>query len=142
MSRSGSCLCGAVTFKIASDVTDTGACHCDMCRKWSGGVYLGIEVAPDNMSIEGAGNITHFASSEWAERGFCRTCGSSLFYRITSPGPHSGTYHVAMGALDDTSGIDLKGEVFIDSKPDGYSFAEKTEQFTGAELMAMFAPPA
>ena len=142
MSRSGSCLCGAVTFEISSEVTDTGACHCEMCRKWSGGVYLGIEVPADKMALKGAENVSTYASSEWAERGFCKTCGSSLYYRITAPGPHHGGYHVAMGALDDTSGIDLKGEVFIDSKPNGYSFAEETEQMTGAELMALFAPPA
>jgi hypothetical protein len=141
MSNTGSCLCGAVHYEISAPITDTGACHCDMCRKWSGGVYLGVEVAADNMMISGAESVTTFTSSEWAERGFCKTCGSSIYYRITSPGAHHGSYHVSMGTLDQTDGIALKGEVFIDQKPKGYSFAEETEQLTGAELMALFAPP-
>lgn len=141
MACSGSCLCGAVTYEISSDVTDTGACHCEMCRKWSGGVYLGVEVPADKLSISGSENITTFVSSEWAERGFCKTCGSSLYYRITAHGPYHGTFYVSMGTLDQTDGIDLKGEVFIDSKPAGYSFAQDTEKLTGAELMALFAAP-
>ena len=32
-------------------------------------------------------------------------------------------------------------EIFIDEKPEGYRFAGKTHQMTGAELMALFAPP-
>lgn len=141
MSHSGSCLCGAVSYTIKSTVTETGACHCGMCRKWSGGVYLGVQVAPDQMDIKGADKLTTFASSPWAERAFCTTCGSSLYYRVTAPGPHSGTYHVGMGTMDNTDGITLTGEIFSDKKPDGYAFAGDTHKMTEAETMAMFAPP-
>ena len=141
MSHSGSCLCGAVSYTIKSAVAETGACHCGMCRKWSGGVYLGVEVAPDQMDIKGAENLTTFASSPWAERAFCTTCGSSLYYRVTAPGPHSGTYHVGLGTLDNADGINLTGEIFIDKKPDGYAFAGDSHKMTEAETIAMFAPP-
>jgi hypothetical protein len=73
---------------------------------------------------------------------FWKTCGSNLYYRITASGPHHGTYHIGFGTLDATDGVALTGEVFIDEKPAGYSFAEKTEQLTGPELMALFTPPA
>jgi hypothetical protein len=112
-----------------------------MCRKWSGGIYLGVEVPADGLMIEGESNMATYTSSAWAERCFCKTCGSSLFYRITSPGPHHGTFHVGLGTLNGVDDIRLTGEVFIDEKPKGYSFAQKTEQLTGAELMALFAPP-
>lgn len=141
MSKSGGCLCGAVTYSVHDDPTETGACHCSMCRKWSGGVYLGIEVPSNGLTLQGAENLTTFTSSEWAERAFCKTCGSNLYYRITAPGPHNGTYHIGFGTLNAPDGVALTGEVFIDEKPSGYSFAEKTVQMTGAELMALFAPP-
>ncbi len=141
MSTSGGCLCGAVTYEITKDLKETGACHCDMCRKWSGGVYLGVEVPADGVQLQGQDNLETYVSSPWAERCFCRTCGSSLFYRITAPGPYQGTFHVALGSLDAPNGVALTEEVFIDQKPDGYSFAQKTKQMTGAELMALFAPP-
>ena len=142
MSHSGSCLCGAVTYSIKSTVTQTRACHCGMCRKWSGGVYLGVEVAPDQMDIKGAENLTVFASSPWAERAFCTTCGSNICSGITMPGPHFGTRYVGLGGLDDTSGIELVGEIYIDKKPDGYSFANDTDKMTEAEIMAIYAPNA
>ena len=139
MSKTGSCLCGAVKYTVSSDIAEAGACHCGMCRKWSGGVYIGIQVAPGDITFEGADNITKFASSAWAERGFCSTCGSSLFYRVTAPGPHEGTYHIGMGALDDTSGVTMTQEIFTDIKPKGYSFDGDLQGMTEAEVMAMFA---
>ena len=111
-----------------------------MCRKWSGGIYLGVQVAGENMTLDGD-QLGVFSSSPWAERGFCKTCGSSLYYRVTAPGPHNGTYHVGMGTLDDPNGINMTGEIYIDKKPAGYSFADNTHKMTEAEVMAMFAPP-
>lgn len=141
MDKSGSCLCGAVRFTLSSAPDHTGACHCSMCRKWSGGVFLGVQAAPGTMTIEGQDNIATYPSSGWAERAFCKTCGSSLFYRVTAPGPHQGVCHVGLGTLDDPSGITLTDEIFIDEKPSGYSFAGDTGKMTGAEVFAMFAPP-
>mgnify|MGYP001794305776 FL=1 len=44
-----------------------------MCRKWSGGVFLGIEVPKGGMEIEGEENLGVYSSSPWAERVFCKT---------------------------------------------------------------------
>jgi hypothetical protein len=111
-----------------------------MCRKWSGGVYLGIEVAAQDFDLQGQDNLTVYTSSPWAERAFCSSCGSSIYYRVTAQGPHHGTYHVGMGTLDNVANITLDGEIFIDLKPDGYAFAGETQKMTEAEVMAMFAP--
>lgn len=140
MSKTGSCLCGAVSYTLTSEPKEFGACHCDMCRKWSGGIYLGLEVPSDGIEIKGKDSLTAYASSPWAERTFCKTCGSSVYYRVTAPGPHEGTYHLGVGTLDDAGTAPLTGELFIDNKPKGYSFAEKTHQMTTEEVMAMFAP--
>ncbi len=139
MPRTGSCLCGAVTFTVTSEIDHAGACHCSMCRKFSGGMYIGIAIPPDGITFEGAENITKFTSSEWAERGFCSTCGSSVFYRVTALGPYHGTYHIGMGALDDPSGINVTEELFTDLKPKGYALEGDIKGMTEAEVMAMFA---
>lgn len=141
MKKTGSCLCGAVTFTLDNVPEKTGACHCSMCRKVSGGVYLGLEVPTENVIFHTDKGLSCYASSEWAERGFCGTCGSSLFYRVTAPGPHHGVYHFGFGSLDDPSGIALTDEIFIDRKPDGYSFAQETRKMKEAEVLAMFAMP-
>ena len=35
----------------------------------------------------------------------------------------------------------LEHQVFIDEKPDYYSFANETKNMTGAEIFAQFVPP-
>lgn len=141
MSKSGNCLCGAVSYTLANDPKEIGACHCNMCRKWSGGIYLGVEAPADTVRVSGTENLTVYASSPWAERAFCKICGSSVYYRVTAPGPHEGTYHFGAGTLNELGDVPLTGELFIDEKPGGYSFAEKTHQMNTQEVMAMFAPP-
>lgn len=141
MDKTGSCLCGAVRFTLGDVPGQTGACHCGMCRKFSGGVYLGVQVPGGKVTFQSDDTLARYASSAWAERGFCARCGSSLFYRVTAPGPHHDQHHFGLGSLDDTTGITLTQEIFIDRKPEGYAFAGDTHKMTEAEMMALFAPP-
>ncbi|MEL6232919.1 MAG: GFA family protein [Pseudomonadota bacterium] len=137
--RSGKCLCGAVRYRFASAEDSIGACHCEMCRRFSGGVFMTIEAAPGSVVFEGAENITVYKSSDWAERGFCKICGAGLFYRVTVPGPYQGMTMMTAGTLDDPSDLPLATELFIDQKPEGYAFAGTQETLTEAEVMAMVA---
>jgi len=127
-------MCGAVKL-MARGVSDEGsACHCGMCRRWSGGPFLGVSVK----SLEPIeGEAMTIQSSEWAERGFCATCGSSLFFRITAPGKFHGMTSIAQGALDDSSGITVTTEWFHDLKPEGYALAGDAKRVTEAQVMAM-----
>ena len=84
MSRTGKCLCGAVTF-TAEPMPTMQACHCDMCRKWGGGPYMSTPCT--NAVFDGP--VTAYASSEIADRGFCATCGSHLFYFAKAAGIHA-----------------------------------------------------
>lgn len=139
MSRSGACMCGAVSYEISGDVSEAGACHCAMCRRWTGGIYLSFRAPADQVMIHGTENIGAYTSSPWAERAFCKICGSSLYYRVTADGPYQGYHHFAAGTLDDTSNLSLTSQVYIDLKPDYYAFQQKTRDMTEAEVMAMFA---
>ncbi|MEL6617229.1 MAG: GFA family protein [Pseudomonadota bacterium] len=141
MAHTGSCMCGAVSFRITTPITETGACHCEMCRKWTGGVYISVAVPPEGMEMDGEEHLHVFTSSPWAERVSCKTCGGNLFYRVTAAGPMQGEMHVGLGTLDDASGIPFTGELFIDLKPDSYAFEGGTDrrQLTQAEVEAMFA---
>jgi hypothetical protein len=137
MSHTGSCLCGAAKFSFDAPITEVAACHCDMCRKWSGGIILAVEVPSDGLHIDAGATIKAYPSSEWGERAFCSDCGGGLWFRLVAPGPRHGTYYVNMGALDDTAGIILTHELFIDAKPDGYALAGDHTRMTGAEFFAM-----
>ena len=72
-----------------------------------------------------------------AERGFCKKCGSHLFYRLKQ----NHQYYIPVAIFDNESGLVFTHQVFIDEKPDYYSFANETKNMTGAEIFAQFAPP-
>ncbi|MEQ9260676.1 MAG: GFA family protein [Roseovarius sp.] len=141
MKRNGSCLCGAVTYEIADAPGEAGVCHCGMCRKWTGGINVAMHLKAEDVVFEGSEAIAHYTSSEWAERGFCSRCGSSLYYRMTAEGPMQGDLFIGLGTLDDTDGLRLTEEIFIDRKPAFYSFAEETRKMTEGEFMEMVAAP-
>lgn len=132
----GSCLCGAVSLSTTSMNHHVAACHCSMCRRWGGGALLAVECGSD-VSFRGEENIGIYQSSEWAERGFCKKCGSHLFYRLKQ----NNQYYVPVGIFDNDEGLVFEHQVFIDEKPEYYSFANETKNMTGAELFAQFASP-
>ena len=134
--KSGRCLCGAVHFTVEKAPENINVCHCEMCRRWSSGPFFALH-GEGPVTFEGDEYIERYKSSEWAERGFCRVCGTSLFYRIVE----SDQYIVSVGALDDQAGFVLDSEIFIDEKPPFYAFANKTAKMTGPEVFALFAPP-
>ncbi len=131
----GACLCGAVKVSGEAKAADVAACHCDTCRRWSSGPYM--EVTCEQVQFDGEENVRRFRSSEWAERGFCKECGTNLFYHIIG----ADDYQLSVGLLDDQSKLQFALQVFTDSKPAFYEFANKTEMMTGAEVAAKFAPP-
>jgi hypothetical protein len=132
----GSCLCGAVKVSTISMNHHVAACHCRMCRKWGGGALLAVECGSD-ISFEGEENIGIYQSSEWAERGFCIKCGGHLFYRLKQ----NYQYYIPVGIFDNSEGLVFAHQVFIDEKPEYYSFANETKNMTGEELLAQFEPP-
>lgn len=128
--KSGRCLCGATRF-AAKVATDVDACHCGMCRRWTGGMFLGSHA--EDVAIEDEATVAAYKSSEYGERVFCKTCGSSLFWRMQD----GSSAHVSVSALDDASGLTFANEIFIDEKPPLYDFANPTRKLTGAEFVAM-----
>ena len=130
MGYQGQCLCGGV--KLAAEVSDTDihACHCDMCRRWSSSPIFAVGV--DSVAFDGQENISSYDSSPWAERGFCKICGSSLFYRLKE----ADHYMVCTGLFAEQGDFKLTGEIFVDENPGGYAFAGDHPRLTGEEFMA------
>lgn len=133
---SGQCLCGAVTVNVTPDAERMDACHCSLCRKWSGGPFLAMSCS-DNVTIEAGESLGVFQSSQWAERTFCKTCGTAIAWRLQD----QTNYHVSASLFKETADYPFAMQVFIDEKPGNYSFEQKTKTMTGAEVFAMFAPP-
>lgn len=94
-------------------------------------VHCGPDVEIDNPAV-----VTDYRSSDWAERGFCSKCGTHLYYRLTG----SNDYILFAGFFSDAVPFEFKEQIFIDSKPGYYEFANSTDNMTGAEVFAKFAP--
>ena len=126
-------MCGNVRFS-ARIVDHFHACHCDTCRKQTSVAFVGIDVDGD-IELEDPSAVRWYRSSEWGERGFCPQCGSTLFWRA----PEHGKSVVSYGAFDEAPDARFTTQLFIDKKPASYSFSQKTDDLTKAELEAMFA---
>ena len=133
MKTNGKCLCGSVQLEVELSNTEIAACHCSMCRKWSGGPLLAID-SGELKSISNESLITRYQSSDWAERGFCSKCGTHLFYFLIP----ANQYHFPIGLLDTESTYKLSHQIFIDEKPEYYNFSNETKNMTGAEVFAHF----
>lgn len=136
MTHPGQCLCGKVT--LEAEISDTGihACHCSTYRRWSSSPLFAVGV--DQVNFEGQDSITVYDSSEWAECGFCKHCGSSLYYRLKE----ADHCVVCTGLFADQSAFNMTGEIYIDENPGGYGFVGDHPRMTGDEFLASLQPPA
>lgn len=132
--KKGHCLCSKIEIQVPEAKKDLGVCHCGMCRKWSGGPFFAIDCGTE-IEIKGKENLGIYNSSDWAERGFCKNCGSSLFYRLKD-----NSFYAVSSELFNDSELNFVSQVFIDAKPDYYDFLNETQKMTGEELFAAHAP--
>lgn len=130
----GQCLCGAVQVTARVDAPRLRACHCDMCRQHTSGAFFSLETLPDSITVTGPAQT--FKSSEWASRGFCPKCGSTLWYGLDA----DGSRNLSAGLFPDAGGGTLKVEFFTDNCPQGYALSGDHKKMTNAETFALFAP--
>lgn len=134
LQKKGKCLCGKVGITANAVKPEVHACHCDMCQLWNGGPTMSVHCGTD-VSFSNEEYISVYRSCSWAELGFCKNCGSHLFYRLID----NGEYILQTGSFDSADGFALEQQVFIEEKPAYYSFANKTTNLTGAEVFAQYA---
>ncbi|SLN68606.1 Glutathione-dependent formaldehyde-activating enzyme [Roseivivax jejudonensis] len=103
----GRCLCGAVTIRAAAVSPRVQVCHCEMCRRWTGGLYAMFTAPPDGVQVEGA--VRTYRASSFAERAFCPTCGSHLWLR-----DDDAEYELMPGMFPGAADFPLQSEVYAD----------------------------
>ncbi|WP_036542315.1 GFA family protein [Nitrincola lacisaponensis] len=124
------CLCGSIEV-IAPKHEEVSLCHCSICRRWSGGPMFAVHCGSD-VQFSGVTPST-YRSSDWAERGFCPSCGTHLFYHLLP----NNEYILPAGLFQDQA-FHLASEIFIDEKPDYYELKNKTHKMTGQEVFDLF----
>lgn len=121
----GGCLCGAVRFEVSSRLRDVVNCHCGMCLKLYGTFGAHSKAKKSNIRITEARGLKWYRTSKIARRGFYQECGSSLFWQ---PDKQDATGILA-GSLDQPTGINTMGHIFVGDKADFYAIRDYLPQF-------------
>jgi hypothetical protein len=125
----GKCLCGAVAFAAEGDRDTVEACHCGQCRRWSGSYWMSVNVPFESLRFtDGAARVGWLRSSDLVRRGFCKECGSALFWHADRHPDHAHRIAVAAGSLDAPTGLHLSEHIFVADKGDYYEIADGLPQ--------------
>jgi hypothetical protein len=117
---SGSCLCGAISYEIGAALSAPSLCHCGQCRRINGAAGAFTGAPASSYRIEGEDSLTWYRSSADAERGFCKICGSKLFWREVG----GGTLDVTMGSLNGPTGLRLGRHIWARHQGDYYEIGD------------------
>jgi hypothetical protein len=77
----GSCLCGGVRFEVETTPEQIRYCHCESCKKLSGGGgTVNVRAASAAIRIvEGDELVQTYQPAQGSAKTFCLACGSNLF---------------------------------------------------------------
>lgn len=95
----GGCLCGKVRYRVRTESDEAYYCHCRMCQLAFGNTRVAWFNVPQAALTWDGGEPTYYASSKFARRGFCGTCGTPLSFAYVD----SKRMDVSVGSLDDPS---------------------------------------
>ncbi len=127
-SYSGHCLCGAVHYRVTGPLEDPHICHCGMCRRQSGHFVAAAAAKRADFAMTGEDHLSWFDSSDFARRGFCRHCGSILFWDDGSE-----WVGINMGSLDQPTKLRLERHIFVEDKADYYDIDDDLPRFRGLD---------
>ena len=101
--RTGSCLCGSVSFRVDGPLGDVLHCHCENCRRLTGNFIAATRAMTDDIVFENQASLA-WHDLGFAKYGFCGACGSTLFF---VPADRTDQTSITAGTLDDVSDLDL-----------------------------------
>jgi hypothetical protein len=125
----GGCICGAVKFEVSDPQRQVIACHCRQCRRMSGHYFAASAASWSGLKLTESSGLAWFASTTTSRRGFCRLCGSSLFFDHGPDDPVG----IAAGAFDIEPGFELAAHIWVDEAGGYYRIADALPRYTGTE---------
>lgn len=134
MRQEGQCLCGVV--RVSCDMPERAMhlCHCKQCQRWTGGGPL-TAVRVDAVEISGEEQIGVYRASGHGERGFCKVCGSTVYWKMQGHVPA----YLPIGLFEDQARFSVTEEIFVDHRPDWLPAHEGAAQRDEAEMQATLA---
>ncbi len=121
----GRCLCGSIAFELGGDVNPAVVCHCKQCRQWGGHAWASVGGGVKNLAFsKGEDKLKWYESSDFARRGFCSECGSSLFWQAHKLDDHKDHIAIAAGCIDELGDNHISKHIFCAHKGDYYEIGE------------------
>ena len=126
----GGCLCGAVRYEVRGALRSVINCHCSKCRRVHGHTAAYTSVRREDLILTRQDGLEwyHSLSDETpnVHRGFCNTCGSSLFW---DPKDIGDTIAISAGTLDAPTGLNTIGHVWVSQAGDYYEITDDLPKF-------------
>ncbi len=110
---SGRCFCGAITFEVGGPVLYSCFCHCESCRRASGGAYVPWATFHRERFKLTRGQLRERHSSPGVTRGHCADCGTSLTYEHVD---RAGQVDIAVVAFADPGAFDPVSHIWVEDQ--------------------------
>ena len=120
-----SCLCGGVKIKTKGKLRHVINCHCKQCMKTHGNYAAYTSCPEDNITFINKKTLKWFESSKIAKRGFCSTCGASMFYKLLK----SNNISIAAGLFHNPTKLKTHSNIFTKDKLDYYKLDRSLPKF-------------
>jgi len=124
----GGCLCGGVRYTLTSAPTQVVNCHCSQCRRFHGHFGPYVTIARAAVRFDSERTLTWYQSSAKGRRGFCRVCGSSMFWEKIG-GAH---LDVVARSQDTPTRRTTLRHIFVADRADYYTIDDGLERHDGA----------
>lgn len=100
----GSCACKAVRYSVNGRIKSVVNCHCDLCKKITGGAFETIALVSERnlRVVSGEKSLVCYALTENADKYFCGICGTPIFNQNKRV-PGNSMIHI--GSLDKPNSI-------------------------------------
>jgi hypothetical protein len=113
----GHCLCGSVSYRMATEPFAQALCFCTDCQRQTGTAFSVVLGVPrDAFTVEGDTLASIRTTGEMhgtpTHRHFCSACGSPIYSAVEA---QPDVVYVKAGTLDDASWLEPNIEVFTRS---------------------------
>ena len=122
--HTGGCLCGAVRYQVTGPLRPVVLCHCTQCRRSTGHFMAATAARHRDFRLSAESELRWYVSSDSARRGFCASCGSTLFWQ----GAGRDYISIAAGTLDGATGLTSAAHIFVADKGDYYAIDDGLPQ--------------
>jgi hypothetical protein len=116
-----------VRYAVTGSLRPVVDCHCERCRRFTGHYLAATSAAVADVAIEDPTDQLSWFPVPGAEYGFCRTCGSSLFWRAESS---PDVLSIGAGTLEPPTGLDTTVAIWVSHASDYFVRTDVPEHDT------------